>query len=604
VAVAASLLLLGTTWVAQQAGAGSGTPAFTTYGAPAALANAHNAGEPSIGVDRRTGAMLYQAYASTYRVTVGADGVATWNDATASTSLFNIDPILATDAVTGRTFAGGLAGECSALAYSDDDGGTWTQETNACAGSFDHETIGSGPWAGTRPLTATYSRAVYYCAQNSVDSCITSGDGGLTFGAPVTVSGACSGLHGHVKVSADGTAYLPNSTCGGKVGGGITRSNGSTWTSYQVTPSTAPTRGFDPSVATTPNNTLYQAWMDGGTYHPMVGRSSDHGATWSGITDLASTVSPPIVASTFQSAVAGDDGRVAVAFLGTTTGSGVPFDNGYHGVWDLYVSTTYDGGATWTTVKASSDPVQRGCIWDGGGSNACRNLLDFMDASMTKDGRVVVGYADGCTGACATASGTEAQSTDAYATIAYQSSGRGLVAAYDSATSSSTTTTMGSSSTTATTAASTTTTVAPTTTTAPSTTTTIPSTTTTTAPSTDPDPSTPTLANGTPTSATSGASGSWQYYKVQVPAGATQLQVALSATQSCGLLSCNPDLDLYARLGARPTTSAYDASATTGSSSETITLANPTAGWWYLGVYVYSGSKALPYQITASVRGA
>jgi hypothetical protein len=42
------------------------------------------------------------------------------------------------------------------------------------------------------------------------------------------------------------------------------------------------------------------------------------------------------------------------------------------------------------------DPVQRGCIWSGGGSNACRNLLDFNDAQIDKQGRVLVAYTDGC----------------------------------------------------------------------------------------------------------------------------------------------------------------------------------------------------------------
>jgi hypothetical protein len=54
-----------------------------------------------------------------------------------------------------------------------------------------------------------------------------------------------------------------------------------------------------------------------------------------------------------------------------------------------------------------------------------------MDANVTNDGRVVVGYADGCIGTCATASGTKAQSSSAYATIAYQSAGKGLFAAFD-----------------------------------------------------------------------------------------------------------------------------------------------------------------------------
>jgi hypothetical protein len=68
------------------------------------------------------------------------------------------------------------------------------------------------------------------------------------------------------------------------------------------------------------------------------------------------------------------------------------------------------------------------------GGTSCgtgRNLLDFMDANVTTDGRVVVGYADGCIGACAGPSGTKAQSVDAYATVAYQSAGMGLFAALD-----------------------------------------------------------------------------------------------------------------------------------------------------------------------------
>ena len=98
-----------------------------------------------------------------------------------------------------------------------------------------------------------------------------------------------------------------------------------------------------------------------------------------------------------------------------------PFAAGFHGVWYLYVSYTYDGGATWYTVQADPNPVQRGEI-DAGGTTTSgqRNLLDFMDASLTKDGRVLVAYADGCLDTCNGPNGTEAQSTNQYATVAYQ----------------------------------------------------------------------------------------------------------------------------------------------------------------------------------------
>jgi len=67
------------------------------------------------------------------------------------------------------------------------------------------------------------------------------------------------------------------------------------------------------------------------------------------------------------------------------------------------VAISYDSGQTWTTADATpTDPVQRGCIWNQGGSNPCRNLLDFNDITVDKFGRVLVGYADGCTGSCVT----------------------------------------------------------------------------------------------------------------------------------------------------------------------------------------------------------
>src|SRR5439155_156789 len=111
--------------------------------------------------------------------------------------------------------AGGLATACGQMASSDNDGVNWTPFV-PCSGSIDHETIGSGPWAGTLPPLA-YPRAVYYCAQSGLhvsnvgDTCAVSSNGGQTFSAPRPIS--CGGLHGHVKVGADGTAYVPNSDC-------------------------------------------------------------------------------------------------------------------------------------------------------------------------------------------------------------------------------------------------------------------------------------------------------------------------------------------------------------------------------------------------------
>ena len=116
----------------------------------------------------------------------------------------------------------------------------------------------------------------------------------------------------------------------------------------------------------------------------------------------------------------------------------------------------------------------------------------------------------------------------------------------------------------------------------------------------DPDPSTPTLSSGVARSGTNAAAGQFVYYKIAVPAGASRLTVALTGP-ACGLLGCSPDLDLFARRGAKPTTTLRDASAETGSNSETVTINSPAADYYYIGVYTYSGSAGSSFTVRATV---
>jgi subtilisin family serine protease len=116
----------------------------------------------------------------------------------------------------------------------------------------------------------------------------------------------------------------------------------------------------------------------------------------------------------------------------------------------------------------------------------------------------------------------------------------------------------------------------------------------------DPDPATPTLTSGTAKTGSSAAAGGWVYYKVAVPAGKSSVAIALTGP-SCGLLSCNPDLDVYGRNGAKPTTTTYGCAAATGSNTESCTLSNPPSGYAYIGVYTYSGSAGKAFTIKATV---
>jgi hypothetical protein len=84
--------------------------------------------------------------------------------------------------------------------------------------------------------------------------------------------------------------------------------------------------------------------------------------------------------------------------------------------------------------------VQRGCIWNSGGSNPCRNLLDFNDITLDKTGHVLVGFADGCVGPTTQAGNDCVASRDVgnnklvqHGAIIRQVSGKGLFAAYDNA---------------------------------------------------------------------------------------------------------------------------------------------------------------------------
>lgn len=98
------------------------------------------------------------------------------------------------------------------------------------------------------------------------------------------------------------------------------------------------------------------------------------------------------------------------------------------------------------------------------------------------------------------------------------------------------------------------------------------------------------LTNGVPVTGQSGAAGSWKYFTIDVPAGSTQLKFALNGS--------NGDADLFAKLGAQPTNSSYNCKSDGPSSVESCTLATPTAGRYYVGVYAYSAFSSL--SVTAS----
>jgi hypothetical protein len=101
------------------------------------------------------------------------------------------------------------------------------------------------------------------------------------------------------------------------------------------------------------------------------------------------------------------------------------------------------------------------------------------------------------------------------------------------------------------------------------------------------------LDNGVPLTGLSGGAGSETFYRIDVPAGQDELEIVMSG----GL----GDADLYVRLGALPTTSAYDYRPYEPGNEETVTVAKPTAGTWYIMLRGYSPYSGVTLKATYSV---
>jgi hypothetical protein len=428
-------------------------PAYANFAAPAPLGQ--GAGEPTLGNNWATGSTMFISGLETLRVNFDdAAGTATWTERSAlTTSITSFDPILFTDWRTNRTIVSQLLpSKVSLMAFTDDDGETWTPSQGSGIGAgVDHQTVGGGPFKPgvllRGPLTA-YPNAVYYASQDiGLAEIALSRDGGLTFevAVPMWNLTQCNGLHGHIKVAPDGTVYVPNKNCGGQQAVAVSEDNGLTWSIRKVPGSTG--GHTDPSVGIGSDGTLYFGFVNAdGTVRAAV--SGDRGLTWSTPANVG--LSHNVQNGVFAAATAGDGDRGAIFFLGSSTpgANGVGTDMAFNGTWYGYIATTYDRGQSWVTVNATgTDPVQRGVVCTEGTTcpSGTRNLLDFNDLEIDAKGRPIAAFADGCvtpgckngvdrSGAAGTPDGLlnsyDNDGTDV-ATIIRQSSGRTLFAVND-----------------------------------------------------------------------------------------------------------------------------------------------------------------------------
>ncbi|MBI3099907.1 MAG: pre-peptidase C-terminal domain-containing protein [Planctomycetes bacterium] len=92
------------------------------------------------------------------------------------------------------------------------------------------------------------------------------------------------------------------------------------------------------------------------------------------------------------------------------------------------------------------------------------------------------------------------------------------------------------------------------------------------------------LQNGVSVRALTGAAGSERHYRIAVPSGTTQLRIQISGGSG--------DCDLYVKRGAPPTRNAWDYRPFSSTNNETVVVANPATGDWYImlrGYRPYSG---------------
>jgi PKD repeat protein len=403
-------------------------------------------GEYNIGFNPKTGRIMNLHIGPTLRITpaeIKPDGTNTssgmpescpelWQDKSAPSTdtPAALDPILWTDQKSGRTLASNATGGANAnYAYTDDDGELWVP-IGAAPPNFgaDHQTIGTGPFPATLSALTTpenQGQYVLYCSQNLVGAAcqrsLTLGtsyeNGQIATGPGALNSQGCGGLHGHVRIAPDGTAWLPDKSCGAKQGGAISLDTSTTpWTEFAVEKKTADANGpaftttpqspggDDPSIAIDAANTVYYCYVNSeaggqeGHVHVAVGKRNGTTVTWLRDADVGK--SHGVVNAAHTEAIGGSAGRAACGFLGTDKDGNYQAGT-YVGMnWYVFMATTYDEGRTWTTVNATpNDPVQHNTgIWQqgGGGQNGNRNLLDFNEITLDDKGRPLYGYSDGC----------------------------------------------------------------------------------------------------------------------------------------------------------------------------------------------------------------
>ena len=338
------------------------------------------------------------------------DDGATWVDvAPATTNKQTLDPMLYVDPWRSTVYIDQLYVGCSILAWSKDAGSSWTTNPAACGlPGDDHEKIGAGP----SNVPGSPFPIVYYSFSSFGGGVYVSRslDGGVTWIPSQPIVGVNDGRAydntGHVFADEKGNVYDPLYMCdhGGYMGVGVSNDYGASYRFVEVDKKPGACTDPDPGLSVDTNGTAYLAYhRDDGVYYSF---STDKGATWS----APVLVSPPTQKSFVHvDSIAGDTGRLAIVWRGTSDSAKGPDTADGWSAWHLYVAFVANATSAKPDIKvghvgALDDIQQRGSICTGGVScsGGSRNLVDFIDIAVGPDGRVYTTYQDGCKDPCET----------------------------------------------------------------------------------------------------------------------------------------------------------------------------------------------------------
>ncbi|MDQ3962995.1 MAG: glycoside hydrolase [Actinomycetota bacterium] len=386
--------------------------------------------EPTLGFDKEGNLFFQGARLGELPipiVVVSRDQGRSWDDVTPPTHTHTRDPMLYVDPRTSRVFVADLTHvACTTVSHSDDVGQSWI--TSEACGLTDHQNVFAGP--SVFSPTIGYPQVVYLCAidggtlvwASTATSCLKSLDGGITWtrtGAPAYtddprqgagdfgIPGACGGGAGHGVVDSKGIIYLPRGWCEQPYLA-ISKDEGATWERIQVADIGMP-QGRDwtgrywdheAAVAVDTKGNIYYFWVAHDRL-PYLAISSDGGNTFAKPMMIGS---PGLKEAWGPKIEVGDVGKVALAYVGSTTAPGGKSPTGVGPKydpkavsWNGYITTSLDVLSKrprffTASVNHPSDPIMRGeCA-----VTTCGVQFDFIDVVIGPDGRPWASMVDGC----------------------------------------------------------------------------------------------------------------------------------------------------------------------------------------------------------------